>query len=460
MTANAIEAAALSKRFRVQKQRRTSLKERLVRGEPPEADYFWALRDATFNVPAGSSLGLIGKNGSGKSTALKVMAGIYRPTSGSVKVNGSVSALLEVGAGFHPELTGRENIRLNATILGFTNREIDRLMDQIIEFADIGDHIDGPIKHYSSGMYVRLGFAVAVMVRPQILLVDEVIAVGDEEFQRKCFEYLYELRRGGTSILLVSHGLGQITDLCDEAILLDQGEIVERGSAPKVVRYYLDGVNSREQDRLAGPPVRPVEPVAASALGEDEPREPTAGESVTTAPVTAPRRGSGEIRVTSLEFLTEDDEPSTVLISGRPATLRMHYEAQSAVSGVVVGLAIDDHSDRWVCGVNNRHLPPWDVIPGKGYFQFHFDPLLLASGSYRCRTDVLVGTHRLDAIDDGAPFVVRPADVESAGAYLQPGLWSIHAGTEPVSSVDVLQPVEPATADGVVVAGGASVQHL
>jgi len=148
MTANAIEAVGLSKKFRVPTERRTSLKERFVRGKAPEARVFWALKDATFSVPKGSSLGLIGQNGSGKSTALKVLTGIYRPTSGRVEVNGSVSALLEVGAGFHPELTGRENIRLIATILGFTNREIDRMMGQIIEFADIGEHIDGPIKHY------------------------------------------------------------------------------------------------------------------------------------------------------------------------------------------------------------------------------------------------------------------------------------------------------------------------
>ena len=209
MTENAIEAVGLSKKFLMAAERRTSLKERFVRGRAPEPKTFWALKDATFSVPKGSSLGIIGHNGSGKSTALKVLTGIYRPTSGTVTVNGSVSALLEVGAGFHPELTGRENIRLNATILGFTNREIDRFMDQIIEFADIGDHIDAPIKHYSSGMYVRLGFAVAVMVRPEILIVDEVIAVGDEEFQRKCYDYLYDLRRTGTSMIIVSHGLAR-----------------------------------------------------------------------------------------------------------------------------------------------------------------------------------------------------------------------------------------------------------
>ncbi len=168
----------------MQSERRTSFKERVVRGHAPEKQEFWALRDATFHVPKGSSLGIIGHNGSGKSTALKVLTGIYRPTTGSVRVDGTVSALLEVGAGFHPELTGRENIRLNATILGFTGKQINSMMGEIIEFADIGDHLDAPIKHYSSGMYVRLGFSIAVMVKPEILIVDEVIAVGDEEFQR------------------------------------------------------------------------------------------------------------------------------------------------------------------------------------------------------------------------------------------------------------------------------------
>ena len=220
----AVRAHQLSKSFRMRAERRTSLKERAVRGKAPEPKVFWALRDASFAVRRGSSLGIIGQNGSGKSTALKVLTGIYRPTSGSVEVNGSVSALLEVGAGFHPELTGRENIRLNATILGFTGKEIDRLMDQIIEFADIGEHIDSPIKHYSSGMYVRLGFAVAVMVRPEILIVDEVFAVGDEEFQRKCFDYLYELRRANTAMIIVSHGLSSITQLCDDAVWLEQRE--------------------------------------------------------------------------------------------------------------------------------------------------------------------------------------------------------------------------------------------
>ncbi|MEI2715429.1 MAG: ABC transporter ATP-binding protein [Candidatus Nanopelagicales bacterium] len=227
------------------------MKERLARGRPPGHRDFWALRDATFAVPKGASLGIIGHNGSGKSTALKVLTGIYRPTSGNVTVNGRVAALLEVGAGFHPELTGRENIRLNGTILGFTGQEMNRMMDQIIEFADIGEFIDNPIKHYSSGMHVRLGFAVSVMVRPEILIVDEVISVGDEEFQRKCFDHMHGLRRSGTTMVLVSHSLGQVQQLCDETLWLERGEVQQIGPTRKVAQAYLERVNEIEASKAA-----------------------------------------------------------------------------------------------------------------------------------------------------------------------------------------------------------------
>ena len=299
---------------------------------------------------------------------MKVLTGIYRPTSGHVSVNGSVSALLEVGAGFHPELTGRENIRLNATILGFTGQEIDRLMDQIIEFADIGDHIDGPIKHYSSGMYVRLGFAVAVMVRPEILLVDEVIAVGDEEFQRRCYEYLFELRRAGTSMIIVSHGLGQITDLCDEAVWLEHGIVQRIGPARKVVRAYLGDINDREVARTASRPGQHAGPVdeggqggAGSATAEGPGASGADGRSSAIH-----RRGSGEIRVTHVEFLDASGNPVGVLISGQPATIRIHFTATNALDDVIFGFGLSNHDDMAVCGVNSAATGSWSVGRGKG----------------------------------------------------------------------------------------------
>jgi ABC-2 type transport system ATP-binding protein/lipopolysaccharide transport system ATP-binding protein len=403
MTGIAVEAIGVSKRFVMARERRTSLKERFVRGRAPEPKMFWALKDATFTVPKGSSLGLIGHNGSGKSTALKVLVGIYRPTTGTVRVNGSVSALLEVGAGFHPELTGRENIRLNATILGFTNREIDGLMDRIIEFADIGDHIDAPLKHYSSGMGVRLGFAVAVMVRPEVLIVDEVIAVGDEEFQRKCYDYLYDLRRGGTSMIIVSHGMGQITELCDNAVWLEQGEVRALGPSGSTVRAYIDSVNAREAER--------------DQRTREEQTEPSSD-------ATHPRRGSGEIRVTRVEFLGSPSTPG-VLETGRPATVRLHYAAQAPVEQVLVGLGFDDASDRIACGMNNTHQPLPCVPAGHGHIDFVADRMLMAEGRYRVRVQVYRHGHVIDAIDDGLSVVVRGPEVEMAGAYLQLGAWDV-----------------------------------
>ncbi|MEZ5184646.1 MAG: ABC transporter ATP-binding protein [Candidatus Nanopelagicales bacterium] len=395
---NAIEAVGLSKKFRLQNERRTSLKERLVRGRPPKPQEFWALRDATFSVPRGSSLGLIGHNGSGKSTALKVLTGIYRPTSGTVSVNGSVSALLEVGAGFHPELTGRENIRLNATILGFTAKEIDGLMDQIIEFADIGEFIDAPIKHYSSGMYVRLGFAVAVMVRPEILIVDEVIAVGDEEFQRKCFDYLHGLRKAGTSLVIVSHGLGSITDLCDEVVWLESGHVVEIGPSRKVTKAYLEAVNTKEASRS---PQIPSTVVDSSQV----------------------RRGSGEIRTLALEMINSDLQSATMLLSGSPARLRVHYKCTEPVKDAVVTLDFTSSANVDVLSLSNS-AKPFDIEVGRGYLDFVTDHLLLTAGNYWVSASVTSDNSTIDAVDDAYELVLRASDVQSSGVYLQAGNWT------------------------------------
>lgn len=377
-----------------------------MRGKAPLPEQFWALRDASFQVPKGGSLGLIGQNGSGKSTALKVLAGIYRPTSGQVRVNGSVSALLEVGAGFHPELTGRENIRLNATILGFSSREINSMMDEIVDFADIGDHIDGPIKHYSSGMYVRLGFAVAVMVRPEILIVDEVIAVGDEEFQRKCYEHLYRLRRAGTTLVVVSHGMGQITDLCDEALWLEAGAVRMHGPARMVTKAYIDSVNASELARArSGSPHHDAET-------EPEPDD-------------IARRGSGELRISDVEFLGADGHPTDVLICGRAATIRLHYHSEGELRGVILGLGLDDRKGLTVCGMNNSHQRFAIVPAGLGHMDFAAEPLLVAAGTYSLRFQVYQPGHVIDVSDGTAWVTVRGPDLDMDGTYLQTGAWSV-----------------------------------
>ena len=230
--------SGVSKRFRLHHNRVHSLKEKVIFWRNRQHDDFWALQDVTFSVPRGVTIGLIGRNGSGKSTLLKVISRILYPESGSLRVNGRVSTLLELGAGFHPDFTGRENIYLNASILGLGRREIDQRLDDIIAFADLGDFIDNPVRNYSSGMYMRLGFSVAVHVDPDILLVDEVLAVGDVAFQEKCMHRIDSMKRRGTTIIMVSHSAKQIKDLCSQAIWLEKGQIRAAGDASGVASQY------------------------------------------------------------------------------------------------------------------------------------------------------------------------------------------------------------------------------
>lgn len=223
MTEIAISADRVCKQFVQHNQRATSLKERFVRRSLSRSESFSALKDVSLEIKGGESVGLMGANGSGKSTLLKVLAGILRPNSGTVVTRGRVASLLELGAGFNGELSGRDNIYLNASLLGLTRRETDGLFDQIVDFSELQHFIDGPVKHYSSGMYVRLGFAVAVHVDPDILLVDEVLAVGDEHFQRKCLEKIAEFQAQGRTILFVSHSSALVERICSRAVVLDHG---------------------------------------------------------------------------------------------------------------------------------------------------------------------------------------------------------------------------------------------
>ncbi len=244
MTAAAIEVHELSKRFRVFKEKPTSIKQRLLTAHT-RAEDLWALRDIDLDVGEGSTFGLIGHNGSGKTTLLKCVAGILRPTSGRVTQRGRLAALLELGAGFHPELTGRENVYLNAAFLGLSRKETDRAYDEIVAFAELEDFMDNQVKFYSSGMLVRLGFAVAVHVDPEVLLIDEVLAVGDEAFQAKCIERVRAFQREGRTIVLVTHALDTVIEICDRAAMLDHGRLHAIGMPSEVVRemrYVLLGV--------------------------------------------------------------------------------------------------------------------------------------------------------------------------------------------------------------------------
>ncbi|MDX6595917.1 MAG: type transport system ATP-binding protein [Solirubrobacterales bacterium] len=267
MTA-AIEIEHVSKRFRLYREKPSSLKARLISSRS-RAEDFWALRDVSFEIREGESLGLIGHNGSGKTTLLKVIAGIIRPTEGVVRSRGRVAPLLELGAGFHPELTGRENVYLNASFLGLTRRDTDRVYDDIVAFAEIPDFMDNQVKFYSSGMLVRLGFAVAVHVDPEILLVDEVLAVGDEAFQAKCLNRIRGFQREGRTIVLVTHALDVVSQVCDRAVMLEHGELYAKGNPADVVRELRYALLSNDPSFVAEEGTREVELAGVSLIRED-----------------------------------------------------------------------------------------------------------------------------------------------------------------------------------------------
>ena len=244
MSTSAVSVEGVSKRFRLYRERNQSLKAALMRGKRAAFEEFWALRDVSFEIPEGSTFGLIGENGSGKSTLLKCIAKILMPDEGTVTARGRLAALLELGSGFHPELSGRENVYLNGSILGLRRKELEGKFDEIVDFAGIGEFIDQPVKNYSSGMYVRLGFAIAINVDPDVLVVDEVLSVGDASFQDKCAQKFIDFKAAGKTVVLVSHSMSQVQDMCDSAAWLRKGELVMVGDAKPTIKAYLDSLQS------------------------------------------------------------------------------------------------------------------------------------------------------------------------------------------------------------------------
>lgn len=391
----AIEAHQVSKRFLRHADRRQSLKERIVRGRARRTEDFWALRDVNLRIPHGSVYGLIGHNGSGKSTMLKLITGIYRPTQGTIHTSGRVGALIELGAGFHPEMSGRENIRLNGAILGLSRKEVDAATGRIIEFSGLTDFIDDPVKHYSSGMYVRLGFAVAVSLQPDILLVDEVLAVGDEEFQRKCFDHLSTLRKAGKTIVVVSHSLGQIESLCDEVTWLEHGVVQETGRASMVVGNYLTKVNADESARNPR--------IAAVRKG---------GGRDSGAPITA----------TKAEVVDSTGELVDHVETGSTCYFRVGISSSERVLGPNVRLAIQHDSGALVTMLgNHRHGVDYGWIEGDRTVSVGLVDTPLLPGRYLLHIDIFdhTGSRLVDSWTDALEFVVRSPRGEIAQGLVE-----------------------------------------
>ena len=408
----AIEIRGVTKRFRRFNDRKTNVKELFSsrRGRARRYDDFWALKGIDLDIPRGKTFGLIGHNGSGKSTLLKLVAGIHRPTGGTIESHGRISAMLELGAGFHPEMSGRDNVYLNGSILGMTRKQIDAAMDKIIAFSGLEEFIDTPVKVYSSGMYVRLGFAIAVNLEPEILIVDEVIAVGDEEFQRRCFDHLYELRRRGVTIVLVTHSLGLVADLCDEAAWLDGGTLRAVGPSRDVVDQYLAAVNRRE-----------------AASSQDNSDDVATGDETEGK---TPRRGSGEIRVTKVDYLGQDGQPRPFLATGQPCTIRISYQATTALPSVTFGLGFTTESGVQVAGPNSGYgEAAYAVEPGEGHVDFALDELPLQPGEFLVTTAVVDKGHPYDFLDRAFVLKVRADDVSEPGLVKLTGNWSLGSAT-------------------------------
>ena len=370
------------------------LKRSILRDLQPN-ETFPALQDVSFRVPKGETLGVIGRNGSGKSTALKLVAGITKPTSGTVRVEGRISALIELGAGFHPEISGRENVFINGIMLGLSRREIQQRFDEIVEFAELTDFIDAPVKTYSSGMYMRLGFAVAIHVDPDVLLVDEVLAVGDEGFTHKCLDKFAEFKRRNKTILLVTHSLGLVERFCDEALWLDHGQHRGQGDPKRVIGAYMTDVERQEEQILASADAKARHTVdeATAAAG---PADPSAVAADMTQ-ATEGRWGTGEVEIVAVTLLAENGQPTHIFHTGEPVTVRLSVRARTPIDDFVFGIGLFTAEGVSIYGTNTD-IEEFvaDSLTGEAEVQLHIDSLDLVEGTYKL--DVAV--HRRD----GAPY--------------------------------------------------------
>jgi ABC-type polysaccharide/polyol phosphate transport system ATPase subunit len=394
---------AVSKRFSFSAEQPHTVLESIIaafRRRRRQQQQLWAVRDVTFDVLAGESVGLIGRNGSGKSTLLKLAAGIIRPTTGRVLVGGRLGALLELGAGFHPDLTGRENIILNASILGLSRQDVLRCYDAIVAFSELEEFIDVPVKHYSSGMYMRLGFSVAVHVNPDILIVDEILAVGDQNYQEKCIERIFEMKRDGVTVIMVSHQLETMRSLCSRLIWLEHGAVKAAGPADEVIARYLQ-FSQRQAHGEVG-----------YGLGESGPFR---------------RWGTAEIEITGVRLLDGNGEEQELFSTGEPMTVQIEYTVHQPVTEPEFGLAIYRHDGVHVNGSNNRlaRLPISASRPGAAVVRYRAKALPLLPALYRLTVAVHDGTrpHAYDYHDQAYSFRVAGRGDEQEGLVAIPATW-------------------------------------
>ena len=379
-TSTALTVDNVTKTFRVHHERASSLKQFIAAGGRNNYEEFTALRNISFSVDAGEAVGIIGHNGSGKSTLLKCMAQILTPNEGHIDIQRRMAALLELGAGFHQELSGRDNVFLNASILGMNRKEIAARLDEIVDFSGLHDFIDTPVKTYSSGMYVRLAFAVAINVDPELLLIDEILAVGDVTFQQKCMEKFVDFRTQGRTLVLVTHDGNTVREFCDRAIWLDHGVIRRDGNPSDVVDEYTETMLGAE--------------VSEGAEGS--------------------RRGDGQIKVIRTELLV-GDVPVDRFCNGDDVTVRLHYEAQASVQRPVFSVTIASLAGAVITEPSTRDvgMVP-DTLVGSGYVDVRFDSIPLVASRYVLHTEITGWgrQHVFDHVQNAKTFDVIAGETE------------------------------------------------
>jgi len=390
--ATAIEVRGVSKHFRLYHEQFTSIKERALHwGKVPYED-FWALRDVEFEVEEGQTFGLLGHNGSGKSTLLKCTAGIIQPTSGEIMTRGRVAALLELGAGFQPAMSGRENIYLNASLLGMSRKYVDSVFDDIVAFAELEQFIDNQVKYYSSGMYVRLGFAVAVHMDPDILIVDEVLAVGDELFQRKCFDRVKQFQQEGRTIVVVTHSPDMVRQVCDKAAVLDHGRLVGLGTPAEAVRSYREHL-LRRQAYLDTSDMSDLLTLATSEDRSDVgPSEDADNREVSASTSLAAYHSKKEdgIRITYVRFEHPESRDQDYVKTGERLRIVVGYHSDARYHDVMPGYTVYDQKGTFLFGANTKLFPAQiEVSAGDGEFVFDIASIPLLDGDYPVTIGIL-----------------------------------------------------------------------
>ncbi|HYV43785.1 MAG TPA: ABC transporter ATP-binding protein [Myxococcaceae bacterium] len=439
MSENAIEVRGVTKTFRRHTVRGgvTTLKTQLVglvtgkRKERFELRTAEVLKGVDLTVPAGRTLGVIGRNGSGKSTLLKLLTGIYAPTSGTVSVKGRLSALLELGAGFHPEFSGRENILINGVILGLSRAEIRARQEEIIEFSELGDFIDEPVRTYSSGMYMRLAFAVATLVDPDVLIIDEILAVGDEHFGRKSRSKMEEFKDRGKTIVLVTHDLTTVENWCDAAAWLDEGKIAAHGDPRRVVAAYRQKVAERELAQLhlpaaATPAVPPPAPQVPA------PEAPAPEGAAPEKPAEDPKRwGNRSVVIAAARMVDARREPRSVFEPEAEAAIEIEFEAPGPVEEAVFGIGIFREDGMHAYGTNTkieRFAVP-SPLPRRGVVRFRIERLCLNEGNYSLDVAVVSPTGvAFDYQKGHSTFAVR-SEVHDVGYVRPPHRWEVEVST-------------------------------